>query len=384
MSYHCTFQKGDVLQGDTACLTFHSMGGVQIDGVDIYMSSNKSSGAGILSVTADGKQVAVMTGTYKDWTGSYDNQAYHPVALLHSPVTGVDEMRVQTVGTTNSLHIEKYVIQYTASPARSVQLMSGQTLYMTLTEVSGGKGVLLPQGEDFGNWHFAGWSETEFWEVETPPHILPAGSTYYPREDGVLWAVYVYQDISETLYATELTSGIYGYVNRTTGMALTGVPDDDGRMDFALIDGSDMQQRYRIVFTEEGKAYITHDATDTPIGYQGTAMAVQASPWNVYHAGDETLFYTCINGKNYVLWLNVQDKNNNEVFYAGLFQTNPMSSPMALQMVQDTSEAVYTCHPEMQGVEEVSEEAKQSTRVLMRFGNYELRLRNGKKEIGNR
>ena len=51
--YACSYQKGSVRNGDSATLTLASMGGLTIERVEMYMRSNKSAGAGVISVYAD-------------------------------------------------------------------------------------------------------------------------------------------------------------------------------------------------------------------------------------------------------------------------------------------------------------------------------------------
>ena len=381
VTYRCTYQKGDVRKGDTATLSLQHLGGVQIEAVDVYMKSNKSSGAGELSVFVNGVLQAFKDGTYWTWTGTYDNKNSHSVSLLNKPMKHVDDLQVQVVGTTNSLHIEKYVITYTPAPVHSVQLMTGSTVYGTLTETQGGAGVVLPQADDQGQWLFAGWSESQYWTIEGPVHLWKAGTTYAPQEHETLWAAYCYAQMPDTNYMTDIVSGEYLYVNRTGRIALTGTVVD-GIMDFAEVDLWDDEQRYYVEFVGNDTAYITHSASGTPIGYTtGPKMAATASPWKVYHEDEQTLFYTTISGKNYLLWLNIPDSKDNSYLYAGLLQQNPGSSPMRL-VVPTEYTPLYTCHPEAEGIEVTSERMNELTNErVIRLGIYELTIKNGRKEL---
>ena len=93
-------------------------------------------------------------------------------------------------------------------------------------------------------------------------------------------------------------------------------------------------------------------------------MATEFSPWLVYHQGDQTLFYTTIDGKNYVLWLNIMDSYENN--YAGLFQADPGPSPMGLQTtLMPTEIYAFTCHPETKvGIENVSDSESRNRKIL--------------------
>ena len=159
---------------------------------------------------------------------------------------------------------------------------------------------------------------------------------------------------------------------------MSGTPVD-GRMESAPLDLNDEKQYYRVQYINPDTAYIFDMRSETPIGYSGTKLAAVLSPWKVYHEGEETLFYTEINKKNYVLWPDLTDDYGNE-WYTGLRQAEPGSSPIRLiaPMEQDIS---YTCHPEAQGIEATPAGADGKERVLMNIGNYELIIKNGKKQL---
>lgn len=382
--YACTYQKGDVRANDTASISFANMGAISIERIEVYVKSNKTAGAGNFTVVANSETVATKTGTFKDWTGAYDNSEYHAISLLSSPLANVRNLSIELVGTTNSLHIEKYVIQYTQAPPRTVTLMAGGTEFAVMKETAGGKGIELPWGADIPFWEFEGWSETEFWETEALPPVplTSPGTRYYPQEDCTLWAVYKQDKTPDISYVTDLTTDVYLYLHSETNMALRGVPEG-GIMECAYVNVYDEQQYYWIEFESPEVAYITHMMTGTPVGYtQEAKIAVVASPWKVYHDGEETLLYATINDKNYVLWPGLQD-GYGYTSYTGLLQANPMTSPMRLQSTLMPARLfVYTCHPETQGVMTADgKDGIMNERVLMRFGNYELIIRNGQKEL---
>jgi len=382
VGYTCTYQKGTVRANDVATLSLGNLGGITVETIRVYLRSNKTGGAGTFSVKGNGQVIATKSGSLAEWTGSYDNENFRPVDLIATSVPNIDELDIELTGTANSLYIQKYEIVYSMASPRTVTLMRGDAVYATMSEPSGMQGVLLPSVPDSAQWKFKGWSKTHFWTVYEAPELLPAGRKYYPDEDCTLWAVFMYDDSPEKVYATELKSGIYMYVYREQHLALTGVPYEDGTMARAPIDNGDVRQHYQVDFAED-KAYITHVASGTPIGYSGTKMAAVASAWSVYHEGESTLFYTTIKNKNYVLWLSIYDSELSSL-HAGLMSADPMSSPMALQIVAEPSEPSYTCHPELpQGLEETNEGTNETTaeRVLMQIGNYELYLLNGRKEL---
>ena len=377
VSYSCTYQKGDVRAGDTATLSLTGLNGIALETVAIYMKSNKSSGAGKITISADGSVIGQEEGTYADWFGGYNNTDIQPIGW--SGTQKADMLQVQITGTVNSLHIEKYEIQYSEGARYTVTLMNGNEVYQELKEKNGGSGVVLPALSSTGEWQFMGWSETEFWEVTSIPQFHAPESTFRPSHDCRLWAVYQKGSSLKQLYVKDLTEwGIYIYFHSVTYKAMSGTPVD-GRMESAPLDLNDEKQYYRVQYINPDTAYIFDMRSETPIGYSGTKLAAVLSPWKVYHEGEETLFYTEINKKNYVLWPDLTDEGGNE-WYTGLWQAEPGSSPIRLiaPMEQHIS---YTCHPEAQGIEATHAGADGKERVLMNIGNYELIIKNGKKQL---
>lgn len=380
VAYNNTYSKGTVRGGDDAVLTLGHLEGITIERIEVYVKSNKTAGAGTFSVLANGTKIGGKSGTFKEWTGQYDNDSFHAILLYSGSKTGVNELVVSLHGTENSLYIEKYVIQYAMGPPNTVTLMRGDRVYTQLTEEQNGAGVLLPGLPDTAQWTFAGWTAAMIPQTTSKPLLHAAYSTYHPDGDEVLWAVWRHDDTSEQVYISELESGEYLYVNRENNNALTGLPSD-GRMTAMKIDMANEAQVYSIDFVGTDTAYITHWATGTPIGYSGTEMATNASPWRVYHDGEEMVFYAVINGKTNVLWLNVQDTKTHG-YYAGLIETeNYTGTPMALCIPDPKEPPVYTSHPEYGVGWQDVQAAPDGTEYILRLGNYELRIRNGKKEL---
>ena len=379
VAYNNTYSKGTVRGGDDAVLTLGHLEGITIERVEVYVKSNKTAGAGTFNDLANGTNICGKSGTFKEWTGQYDNDSFHAILLYSGSKTGVNELVVSLHGTENSLYIEKYVIRYTMGPPGTVTLMHGDRVYQQLAEEHSGAGVLLPSVPDTAQWTFVGWSSTLFSQTTDIPTVRNAYEMYYPHGDEVLWAVFRHVDTPEQVYVSDLESGDYLYVNRDNNNALTGVPSG-GKMTALKVDMANEAQVYSIDFAGTDTAYITHRATGVPIGYSETQMATNASPWLVYHAGEETIFYTVIKGKKYVLWLNVKDLYGNS--YAGLFQADVISgSPMSLCYPDPAEDPVYTCHPEYGvGWQDVQAEPN-GAEYILRLGNYELRIKNRRKEL---
>ena len=380
-SYNCSYQKGTVRQGDEAVLELSYLAGMTINQVDVYIRSNQSGGAGTWSVIINGQTVAMKSGSFDQWFGAYDNTRYHPLSLLPKTYQGVQEMTIRLQGSVNSLYIEKYVIAYTPAPAHSVTLMRGNEVYQTLTETTGGAGVFLPSMEDYNGWRFIGWSETEFRQTSTRPALIAPNTQCYLLEDAVLWAAYEAMLPEDSIYVSKLTDGEYLYVNTQSQMALSGVPDKNGQMVPGFMDRTALNQLYSMTFNAaKDTAYITHAATGAPIGYDYQCKLVTAaSPWRVYHDGNETILYATIANKNYVLWPDKRDGNGNNP-QTVLLPADPQSSMLKLVFPASENEQVYTCHPESgMGFERIQETHKNE--YVLPFGCYDLIIRNGEKEL---
>lgn len=258
VSYSNTYNAGHVRTGDVATLSLSNLNGITIESVSLAMRSNKNAGAGQISVMADNTSLANMSVNWQSVSNA--------VQVFSGQKNNVNALTITVSGTQNSLYVDAFTITYASRPAYTVTLMNGSRVYATLTEEAGMQGVLLPSMPDTAQWQFIGWSGIEFWE--TPDYLYalyPAGERFDMNSDRTLWATYRFNNIPEEVYATELESGIYQYVNRAVEIALTGVPED-GRMDFNSIQHNDPNQYYDITFTAENTAFITHHATQTPIG----------------------------------------------------------------------------------------------------------------------
>lgn len=373
--------KGNVGKGDVATLTVTGLGGLTVESVDVYVNSNKTAGAGTFTVSVNENTVATKSGTFKEWTGAYDNSTYHAIRVLNKTCREVETISITLTGTTNSLHIEKYVISYGTKPSHSVTLMYGDEVFATLQEETGGQGVLIPMAPEVEGWWCVGWSKTGCDQVDLSD-LVKSNNTFYPSEDCTLWAIYQYTAEDEMVYETDLQSGDYLYVNTYWMYALTGVPAK-GRMTAAPVDTYDPSQVYTFSFQGQDTAYITHTNTGTPIGYEGTQLAAKKSPWLVYHEDGQTLFYTIYNNKYYVLWHRIEDITKQD-YYAGFYPVETLTGgPVSLCLPGEETEPIYSCYPEaVRGLEEVNGEWKIGNgKWRIPFGAYDLIIENGRKYL---
>ncbi len=382
VSYSCSYQKGTVRANDEATITFSNMGGMTIDQIEVYLKSNKSAGSGIFYVHANGNAVATIEGSLWDWLGFYDNNHYHPFPLLQTSISDVHELSITLEGTVNSLYIEKYVIQYTPASVKSVTLMKGDTEYTTLTEKSAGAGVILPDMADEGNWKFAAWSSSHFHQIYTMPDSWIIPGRYYPAEKDTLWAVYSYNIPYKKAFASSLSDGLYLYADTSRMIAMRGAVEN-GYVSNAPVNISDISQVYDITFDEASEtAVIYHPASETHIGYNGLALADAATPWQVYHSGNKTVFYIQSGNRTYVLWPNYLKPIAEKEYLncAALIEAGDVSiaSTVLISAEPLMEEPVFTCYPEHgMGIENTV--SLQQKEYEISIGNYRLIIRNGRK-----
>lgn len=380
-AYTNTYNKGQVRANDTATLSLTHLSGITVERIEVYVKSNKSSGAGVFTVEANGRLLATISGTLAEWVGAYDNQDFHALTLYNGSQEQVHTLTVTLTGTANSLHLDKYVITYQEAPAYTVTFMSGTQCVGSLTEETGGAGVVLPAMPDRNEWQFVAWTPTPFYTVETlPDRRFYAEDTYYPTADITLWAVYEAAEETKTAYVTDLQPGIYLYLDTTDQSAITGVPVN-GRMEYTYANVYDGNQYYEILFNDAcDSATIQHVATRTYIGFEQTHLAAKKSVWCVYHRDGRTAFYTVVNDKQYILFPAVYHSSNGEV-YADLLKTsNVASTPTALIAIQqELIPSAYTCYPETgRDLEPVRTTPRE---LIIPLGTYQLRISDGKKTI---
>ena len=375
VAYANTYNKGQVRGGDTATLMLSHLEGIMIEQVSLTMRANAGSGKGRVDVRANGQTIGSREVTYE--------QVSDDVDVFEGQWYNVQDLVIEVIGEENSLYVDAFSVSWSQvrAPARTVTLMKGNSVYTTLTEPESGAGVLLPILPDTATWRFVGWSGTEIMETNEMPYLEYGNTYFFPTSDCTLWATYAYHEILPAHYMTDLCDGLCLYVDRNLDRALSGVPEN-GIMSYAKVDVEDANQQYWIEFASPDTAYITHGLTYTPIGYKGTQLVAEPSPWLVYHNNDHILFYTLVNNKTYILWLSCMD-GAGEAMWAGLLRAELSDYPMSLQMVPiDGCDPLITCHPERsQDIENVPSDTNRSDRVLLRFGNYELRLVNGQKQL---
>lgn len=386
VSYANTYNKGQVRDGDTAVLSVSGLEGVALDTIKVWLKSNKSGGAGVLTMRADGGMLYETSGTYEEWFGAYNNTDFQPLVWQGPKVLRDGTLQIRLVGTANSLHIDRYEVVYRMNMElpHTVTLMRGNEQMMTLTESARGQGVQLPASPDENTWRFAAWTEQPFYQTSTMPQSWIETGTFVPETDCTLWAVYAYEMTDEEAAVTDLADGEYVYADLVSGNAMSGSVTN-GKAGTSTIDRDDPNQYYSVRFLPDNTATIQHSGTGDFIGYEGTNLSTTASAWQVYHEGKKTAFYTLVNTKTYILWPDKLQGGAQE-FRAQLVETDDVTeTTTALLMTEpDMDEPVLTCYPEYGlGIETTSESKREleNEGALVPFGIYYLKIINGRKYL---
>ena len=406
---------GQMTAGNSTTLCLTGWQGCEIQSVTLSMHSNSTAGAGELQMTIGDDVVwEIPEGPFaqEDWYGSYTSAFVDISHEIQHIVGHGEDITISIRATVNSLYIASYTIVYTppVPQAYSVILVSGLVDNpAALTESVPRRGVTLPQLADTLYWRFIGWSETEVLEGENCPNVYLANTQYYPTTDCTLYAVY----LDTTTIAQQVTnwqSGDYVLVhnssywgsnamwgeilpvkNTTTGRTVFYAVDTTRVMLDTLSNGmllllSDAQEDmvYYIDFLTDSTLTITHNATNTYIGYKKNDLAKLLSEWKYRVLSDGSLsiyfpyqkdwcYLTAGPGKNAVL--------DEYVFY--LTQCNP-ETPQQYEGITlfPVVSQVYTTWPF--GKFDAVENVRTSTSledVIVTFGCYQLHIRNGKKYL---
>lgn len=370
VSYSNTYNKGQVRAGDVATLILSNLGNITVEQITMAMRSNDNAGKGTVTVDAGEEQIASKTVTYKTVS--------EVVKIYTGSKAGVDSLTIRTEGSENSLYIDSYTISYSVLPPSTVTLMNGDEVYTSMS----GASVTLPSMTGSEEWRFIGWTAQPFSSMKTMPDLIPAGS-YRPTADVTLWAVYEYVPSLDQAIVTDLQDGVYVYANWASQMAMSGGVWN-GELGVSVINTENTNQCYQVTFDADGLATIQliYVYGTEYIGYSGTKLANTPSKWQVYHDGQKTAFYTVANGKTYML-LPGKLSSDQTSYDTGLIRIINLSDALTVLLstepIQD--EPVYTCYPERpmgltnEGVNELMNER------IVRFGIYELVIKNGHKYL---
>lgn len=405
VTYRCTGSKGHVTAGESATLTLRGCRNIEIESIRLSMKSNKSSGAGSLEVTAEGRTIwGIADSGFDQWYGTYSTD-YVDVVRHFSPVEAVGEGDLSIVirASANSLYIAEYELVYAkaAERAYTVALETETGVAARLTEEAVGSGVVLPELPDENGWGFVGWAEEAVERSTMRPRLYAAGEIFHPRYDMSLWAIYSDDVREETSrqQRVDCRTGFYaiafphynaayaGAVDAASGtipMEEVGLRKVDSvwyERDFSIAD----EMIYYIDFARDSTATITHWASSKPVGYRGDELADQAARWQYRVLQDATVaFYREeADGRISVLWATAPTIGE---MWEGVLWTN-LTAPleqqrnMALLFEADVTERLvyYTSYPRRADLPTVLPDAEEG--ITVPFGIYEIHIRDGKKTI---
>jgi hypothetical protein len=409
-------QKGQMTAGNATRLELKGWDGYVIRSVELKMRSNKSSGRGSLMMTIGDEEVWSIDDQdfcNDAWAGMYTTD-WVSISKQINVCVNNEPIEISISATENSLYIHSYTIYYekayhTVTPdlpsIPSVSLESQEytisfntgcdTSPLPITQSSPNTPIILPEWQDTLSWFFIGWSETEILENQLVSPLLEAGQSYVPRKNLTLWAVY--SDVKENSVLNNYESGVYAiaYDSEYTqligssALAMSGSIEADmvSVCNVQLLTNShgirclaspiDVQMLYDIEFHDDSTAYITHLATNNPIGYKENKLDIVPALWKYRTLEDGSMiFYYLHESKQYAIYFG-QQKERVGAYAQSMSLTKWKNDALWLFPLLEQQ---YTSWPlgKSSAVEDIE---VPKVDLVYRLGLYELRLKNGKKYL---
>ena len=302
--------KDRITADNQATLTLLHVPHGQIDYIAVYVHSNKTSGAGSLSLKLNGVSIAsVADKKFSEWPGQTAYTAEYVPVWFNGPWDVEDEttLTLQINASANSLYLSHMEVSFTKGAVKPYTVTfnwntSEGDKTTTLTEKSIGSGILLPQCQltsfvlDGEEWAFVGWSkERVVAKMKAEPALLYAGKMYYPSQNTSLYAIY--KTVSETepiMQDTLYESGMYAMVMvQSEGNYYMATGTVENKQIMAKPCNVEMQAdgryrlmqnyvpadaRYEVIFDEQTLT-ITNLNANSPIGYSSTYLATNNNAW---------------------------------------------------------------------------------------------------------
>lgn len=333
-------QKGQMTADNSTRLELNGWDGCTIKRVELQMRSNKSSGAGYLSLVIGNDtlwQIDNQPFSDKSWAGEYSTDWLPITRSMNTIVKENECIEINISATENSLYINSYTIYYdppVVPQCYTVTFYTGlDTCPLTLTQSSPDEPIELPALQDTAKWYFLGWTEVEVLDNQLITPLLSAGDTYFPRKNTTLWSVYSNQ--RENSAISEYISGQYAIAMYNRGTPLEG----DGMVMSGLIEEGvlsttqvTLQQNekgvyclentltsdvfYDVQFYKDSTVRIMHHDTKGMIGYKGDKLFTIDTLWQyrvLEEDGSLAIYYP--NKDNYyALYMGTQ--NDKDVAFA--------------------------------------------------------------------
>ena len=317
-TFNSTTARGSqITAGNSATISFYGYDGYEIRSVSLLMHSNKSSGGGSLRVTLNNVEVlAIPDCSFADqaWNGAYSSEWVNVTVPLSSTIT-VGQGAVFSIvvnASSNSLYVGGCTLTYRESSFIHLPKLVGfytgtEESLMPIKESVGGGGVVLPSLPDADSvWHFLGWAEENISHTEVCPAYFQAGTTYYPKSNKTLYALYTNKlEVEPLVQDTTFETGVYALVSTEPHWSMMAGFVEEKRIGSnraVAYQGADLlfrldveripeESRYLITFTDS-VATIKHLSSSRFIGYNAShSLNSSESEWGVLRTADHSLFF---------------------------------------------------------------------------------------------
>lgn len=409
-SYICSYQKGQITAGDSAVLYVTGAEDMMVSAVQLTMKSNQKTGAGTLTVTADGQTVwNIPNASFdaKDWNGAYSTD-YVSIGHTFTPVISSDRWKIRIDATKSSLYVQDFQITYTLAQPKPHEVqfaVNVGTPIAAITETTAGEGIILPKVECADEeWHFVGWTEQTYEQADEAPSYFAAGTRYYPLRNVTLIALYANQEALGLLPADSLAEGYYLITIPVLQVMMRGDANNGScaveavKMEKYRLSSGDSSYRcvyptiyednlYKLSRPNDSVVTIQNYATKQYVGYSNSHQLMQKeSPWMIRQYADRSvLFYMKQAGKPYAL------RANN---YGDGVACQPVPNmetwtfaPLMLYRVDDTERQspIWTSFPNpllpVEAVFEDSQSKYKDNVIEVNIGVYQLHIQGDKKYL---
>ncbi len=258
--------------GNGCSITLHTSNNAIITDVVIKASSQSYTPTVKYNIDGGNDIEASLSGI----TYSISNISAIQTLKIRNANTSSKQWRIKSITVTYTLPIptESYTVTFNAG--------TGTCETSSLTESNPGAGVILPTAISPcpSDWTFAGWSTTEITtETATAPQLYAEGSTYHPKANETLYAVYKKQDGEQgDEFALSISyKGITYYMgkrkdSKTFIEAVTSI-NDAAYFGLEATDGG-----YYVYYMDDSeKTYIGGNGNSTDLVFN----AVPTTVWNV-------------------------------------------------------------------------------------------------------
>lgn len=382
--------KGHLTADAVAELDVTGLPAGMVTSVLVYMRSNKSAGAGQVSLTLGGTQLFAFSGPFADWQGTGYSQNYLPFAAIGPWRVGQEDfLHLHIAATENSLYLGQVEIEYTPDPpviqcAELRCMQDGSVLHSLLCEEVAGDGVVLPDMVEGARivthngqtYRFVGWTDQPVDNASVPPFtVLPQRRYYITSAQTVLFALYRLQtgnalvtrnDLSDGEYAVALDTGT-GLLAVAAGRVTSGVVpaqtaafgrDEEGRI---LWNTPAVPEEERYVLTvRDDSVTLYHPYSNSYLGYNNSGSlspSKRAWAWQATGKGTVMLYHNA-NGSSSKRGLTIKEQGNGFVIGERVVMWNDETEcvfvfPLTGVPVSAAT-AVYTTFPALTPLEETS------------------------------